>query len=320
MNVHFTQRELDAILRTDFCAFVEAIYPIVSTGDPLLPNWHIEAIAYALSRVASGEIRRLMILMPPRHLKSICASVAFPAFLLGHDPTKRIIVVSYADPLARKHASDCRALLRSPLYRRLFPGTKISPTKDSETEVMTTQRGFRLATSIGGTLTGRGGNVLIIDDPMKPQDAMSQLASDSTFQWYSNTLLTRLDDKSTGAIVIVMQRLHVDDLAGRLLEQEGWTVLNLPAIAEIDQQIPIGPGRFHLYRAGDVLHPEREPRSVLEEIKRSMGSSDFAAQYLQEPVPLTGNLINWTWFHRQRALRLLGRRRAACTRRSLVRA
>jgi len=137
---------------------------------------------------------------------------------------------------------------------------------------------------------------------MKPQDAMSQTARDSVFQWYSNTLLTRLDSKAKGAIIVVMQRLHVDDLVGRLLEQEGWTVLSLPAIAESDLQIPLGPGRVHLLRAGELLHPEREPKAVLDEIKRAMGSSDFAAQYLQEPTPLTGNLINWSWFKRYETL------------------
>jgi len=299
MTIRISPRALlDAILRSDLYSFVQAAFTIVSSGDAFLPNWHLEAITYALSRVASGDINRLIITVPPRHLKSICASVAFPAFLLGRDPTRRIICVSYSDALARKHASDCRALMRSSEYHRLFPRTRISPSKDTETEVMTTARGFRLATSVGGTLTGRGGNVLIIDDPMKPQDAISQAARESEAHWYSNTLLTRLDSKSEGAIIVVMQRLHVDDLVGRLLEQGGWTILNLPAIAETDQRIPVGPGRFHLFRAGEVLHPEREPRSVLDEIKRSMGSSDFAAQYLQDPVPLTGNMINWSWFRR----------------------
>jgi predicted phage terminase large subunit-like protein len=285
-----------AILRSDFYSFVQAIFPIVSPNAAFAPNWHIEAIAYALTRVLKGEIKRLIITLPPRGLKSICASVAFPAFVLGHDPTKRIICVSYSETLACKHANDCRAVMRSPFYRRLFPDTRISSTKNTEAEFATTRGGNRLATSVGGTLTGRGGNFVIIDDPMKPQDAFSESARESTKQWYSNTLLSRLDNKTEDAIVVVMQRLHLDDLVGHLLEQSGWTHLNLPAIAETEYLVPLGPGRSHLRRPGDLLHPEREPQAVLDELKQSMGCMNFAAQYQQEPVPEEGNLIKWQWF------------------------
>jgi len=142
----------------------------------------------------------------------------------------------------------------------------------------------------------RGGNLIIIDDPLKPQDAYSETARESTKQWYSNTLLSRLDDKTNDAIVVVMQRLHMDDLVGHLLEQDGWTHLNLPAIAQWEHSISLGPARSHLRRRGDLLHPNRESRAVLDELKRSMGSLDFAAQYQQEPVAEDGNLIKWKWF------------------------
>jgi predicted phage terminase large subunit-like protein len=289
-------RLVAALLRRDFYSFVRASFPIVSAQGAFLPNWQVEAIAFALTRVLKGEIKRLIITVPPRSLKSICTSVALPAFALGHDPTRRFICVSYSEALARKHANDCRALMRSPVYQRLFPRTRISPAKDTETEFATTAGGYRLATSVGGTLTGRGGNFVIIDDPMKPQEACSELAREGVKQWYANTLLTRLDNKSADAIVVVMQRLHVDDLVGHLLEQEGWTHLNLPAIAEQEDLVELGPGRYHRRRAGDLLHPEREPQSVLDELKSSMGSLDFAAQYQQEPVAPEGNLIKWGWF------------------------
>jgi hypothetical protein len=289
-------RVVDAALRTDLYAFVQAFFPMISSGDELMLNWHIEAITYALTKVMRGETTRLIVTVPPRALKSICASVAFPAFVLGHDPKRRIICVSYSESLARKHANDCRALMRSGRYRRLFPGTRISPAKDTELEAMTSARGFRLATSVGGTLTGRGGNLIVIDDPMKPQDAQSQSARDNTVQWYANTLLTRLDNKALDAIIVVMQRLHLDDLVGYLLEQGGWTHLNLPAIAEIQERIQLGAGRFHIRKPGDLLHPEREPQAVLDQIKRTMGSIEFTAQYQQAPVPPGGNLIKWSWF------------------------
>jgi predicted phage terminase large subunit-like protein len=186
--------------------------------------------------------------------------------------------------------------MRSNLYRRIFPAARISPAKDTETEVMTTARGSRLATSVGGTLTGRGGNLLIIDDPLKPQDAHSESARESLKQWYSNTLLSRLDHKTEGSIIIVMQRLHPEDLVGHLLEQGAWRHLNLPAIAEEDTIVRLGPNRSHRRRVGDLLHPQRESQVALDELKASMGSMEFAAQYQQTPVPIGGNLIKWSWF------------------------
>jgi predicted phage terminase large subunit-like protein len=131
---------------------------------------------------------------------------------------------------------------------------------------------------------------------MKPTDAQSETRRLDCQQWFTNTLLSRLDDKVHGAIVVVMQRLHIDDLAGYLLQQEGWEVLSLPAIAEMEQRVPIGHGLVHCRAIGDVLHPEREPRDVLEQLKKDMGSYNFSAQYQQAPVPTGGNMIRWEWF------------------------
>jgi hypothetical protein len=290
------ERTLQHFLRTDFNTFLEKTFRTVNPGQPYCPNWHLEAVVYALERVSRGALKRLIILMPPRNLKSIAASVALPAWILGRDPTQRIICVSYSSDLANKHARDCRAVMMAPWYQAAFPQTQLDPTKNAEAEFATTRRGFRLATSTGGTLTGRGGNILIIDDPLKPADAQSEVRRQDCLQWYTNTLLSRLDDKVNGTIILVMQRLHLDDLAGYLMEQGGWEVLELPAIADGPQVIPIGPGRFHHRAVGDVLHPEREPLRVLEQLKAEMGSYDFSAQYQQAPVPPGGNMIRWEWF------------------------
>ena len=131
---------------------------------------------------------------------------------------------------------------------------------------------------------------------MKPQEGHSEAVRDSVKQWYSNTLLTRLDNKSTDAIVVVMQRLHIDDLVGYLLDQDGWSHLNLPAIAETEARVALSQKRFHLRTPGDLLLPQREPQSVLDEFKKSMGSLDFQAQYQQQPVVDGGNLVKWKWF------------------------
>jgi predicted phage terminase large subunit-like protein len=288
--------ELDAVLRADLAAFVRKVFGTVSPGDRYIANWHIRAICYELEKVMCGETKRLIITMPPRYLKSICASVAFPAWVLGHDPTQQIICVSYAQDLATKHANDCRAVMSSEWYRRVFPGARIDPSKNTEAEFVTTERGCRLATSVGGVLTGRGGNIIVVDDPTKPSDGMSEAARARTIEWYCGTLLSRLNDKERGAIIVVMQRLHQGDLVGHLLDEQSWRHLNLPAIAELEQQIGIGPGRLHLRRVGDLLHPERESQAALDAMKRAMGSATFAAQYQQSPVPPGGNMIDWDWF------------------------
>ena len=138
-----TRRALfDAVLRSDLYAFVQAAFPIVAGGQVLQRNWHLEAMTAALTDVLNGKCRRLIITVPPRSLKSICASVALPAFALGQDPSRNIICVSYSDVLSRKHGNDCRALMHSPMYRRIFPRTRISSSKDTEAEIRTTAGGI----------------------------------------------------------------------------------------------------------------------------------------------------------------------------------
>src|SRR6266702_1890439 len=139
---------LHAMLRQDFYSFVQKVFETVSPGDTFCPNWSVEAVCHSLDKVVRGETTRLIINIPPRHLKSICASVALPAFVLGQDPTKRVICVSYSDDLAKKFSNDCRAVMRSHWYHRIFPGTVIDDAKATETEVQTTKRGYRLATSV----------------------------------------------------------------------------------------------------------------------------------------------------------------------------
>jgi predicted phage terminase large subunit-like protein len=295
MNMSFDDpRILNAILRQDFGSFVHRCMLTLNQGAEFLPNWHLDAITYQLQRVRAGEVTRLIINLPPRYLKSIVISVAFPAFVLGHDPNRRIFGISYGMDLATKHAKDFRAIVQSDWYRRAFPGMRIARATD--TEVLTTERGFRKATSVGATVTGLGGHMFIIDDPQKPADAQSEARRNKTNQWYSNTLLSRLDPKATGVIVLVMQRVHLHDLTGHLLEEgRDWTLLRLPAIAQADEHIAIGDGKYHQFCADNVLHPQYESREVLEKLRRQFGSDIFSAQYLQTPVPPGGGIIKRKW-------------------------
>ncbi len=291
------QAILRAVCRQDLNAFFEKSFGLVCPDTHYSHNWHIDAIAHHLTEVMTGTCNRLIITMPPRSLKSHCVSVAFPAFLLGQDPSKKIINVSYSQELSDKLARDSKALIEHEFYRDLFPATRIDRKKTAVSEFATTRRGFRLATSLGGTLTGRGGDIIILDDPMKPEDVLSDAIRKRGLDWFGNTLLSRLDNKEAGSIILVMQRLHEEDLAGYLLEQGGWTHLNLPAIAEEEQYIPIGPKRVHHRRHGDVLHPSRESRAILDHMRSEMGSYDFAAQYQQNPAPKGGGLVQLSWFN-----------------------
>src|SRR5262245_52881886 len=179
-------------------------------------------------RVQAGEISRLLINQPPRSLKSICVSVAYVAWLLGHDPSRRIIVVCYSNELAAELHRQFRMVVHSAWYQALFPAMRAA--RDTDIEFVTTAGGCRYATSTGGTITGRGGDLIIIDDPQKAEEAMSEPARRRLIDWYNGTLVSRLNDKKHGAIIVVMQRFHENDLAGHLLEQPGWTYLDLPAI------------------------------------------------------------------------------------------
>jgi predicted phage terminase large subunit-like protein len=283
----------DAILRKDFNFFLRRCFMTLNPGSPYLPNWHIRAIGYQLERIRRGETKRHIINMPPRHLKSLTVSVAWPAFLLGHEPKRRIFVISYGNELSSKHASDFRSIVESAWYRRAFPAMQIS--RSLEDEVSTTDRGFRKSTSVYGTLTGLGGDVFIIDDPQKPVDAQSDIQRNRLNHWFSNTLMSRLDSKETGIIIVVQQRVHLNDLSGYLMELGGWQVLSLAAIAEQDETIAIGDNEFHQRRAGEALHPELESRESLEKEQREVGSDVFAAQWQQSPVPPGGAMIRREW-------------------------
>jgi predicted phage terminase large subunit-like protein len=293
-QVHYPDHVVfQAFLAENLMAFTEFAFGVVRPGIPFKSNWHLEAITEKLSQVASGEVRRLIITLPPRTLKSLCASVALPAWFLGHYPWERVVVVSYSDFLARTHANDFRLLVNHPIYQATFPAMCLQ--RDTDREITTTQQGKRIATSIEGTLTGLGGNLIVIDDPIKPGDAMSESVRARVIDWYRSTLLSRGDAKAETRIVVVMQRVHQNDLVGYLQEQGGFEVLNLPAIAQRSETYYLGDGRLYTRQKGELLHPEHEPADVLIELKRSMGPIAFSAQYQQSPIPPGGTIIKRKW-------------------------
>lgn len=287
---------LRALLRSDLSSFIQRAFATVDPGSVYRHNWHVDAIAHHLEEVLHGRIKRLIITMPPRSLKSIAASVAFPAWVLGHDPRRQMVAVSYAEGLAEKLALDTMKVMQAGWYQQSFPATRLARNRMKRTDFETGRGGGRFSTTVGGTLTGRGGDIILIDDPHKPEEALSDVKRNGVIDWFRSTLLSRLNDPQGSAIVLIQQRLHEADLAGTLLEQGGWVHLDLPAIAEEPMTIALGR-RGRIVRApGDLLHPERLPQALLDQRREELGSYIFAAQYQQRPAPLGGGLVKWDWF------------------------
>ena len=290
-------RLLRAALRQDLSCFVRKCFATLEPGSSYHHNWHIDHICWQLTRVARGELRRLIINVPPRSMKSITVSIAFSAWVLGRDPTRRVLCVSYADELARKLSIDTRTVIDSPWYRELFARMRLNSKTPRIHELVTTEQGYRFAAGMGGSILGRGADLIIIDDPIKADRALSAAERRRVNEAFDSTIFTRLNDKRAGAIVIIMQRLHEDDLVGHVLERGDWEVVSLPAIATDDQiyRLSDNPDHVHTRRAGDLLHENREDRDVLDGVRRYLGSLVFSAQYQQAPVPPEGNIVRRDW-------------------------
>jgi predicted phage terminase large subunit-like protein len=295
--MNLSPAEYRALLRNHLPSFIERCFRRLNPQQPYLSNWHIDVIADRLISVREGRTKRLIINLPPRHLKSISVTIAFIAFYLGWHPSRSVIAASYGQDLSDKLARDCRMILTSPFYQACFP-TRLLAERKAVADFMTVQGGSRMATSVGGVLTGRGADLIVIDDALKPDEALSETRRKAVNDWYDNSVVSRLNDKEKGAIIITMQRLHQDDLVGHVLEQEGWEVLSLPAIAEDDEVYDtnsiFGHKQFSR-RAKEVLHPARESAVTLKNIRETIGEYNFLSQYQQTPIPKGGAMVKQAW-------------------------
>jgi predicted phage terminase large subunit-like protein len=286
--IQIAPAQRDAILRKDFGSFLRASFNALEPNKTFEPNWHQEAISELLVQ-SQGKQTYFFINAPPRSLKSFQVSVAWVAFKLGHDSTHKFICASYSRDLADKLGALCRKLMQTDLYYRLF---KTRLQKITEDELVTTEGGYRLSTSVGSTLTGLGGDTLIVDDPLNASDAYSETQRKNANTWFTDTLSSRTNDKRTAAIFVVAQRLHQEDLTGMLIDK-GWNGLVFPAIAPRDTLIKVGRFR-HLWKEAEPLQP-RESLELLADQKRRSSTAAFAAQYMQDPVPEAGNLLKRDW-------------------------
>jgi len=249
------------------------------------PAKHHWALAKKLEDVADGKVKRLMIFMPPRHGKSMLTSEFFPAWYLGRHPDRQIIAATYAQGLADDFGRKVRNLVNSPAHSIIFPKFALAADSQAATRFHTTDRGAYFAVGVGGPITGRGADLLLIDDPTKGrEDAESPVMRQHLKDWYQSVARTRL--MPGGAIVVIQTRWHLDDLSGWLLREhshEGWDVLCLPAIAETGD--PLGRAE------SEALWPACYPAEELARIRLAVGSRDWASLYQQRPTALEGSIF-----------------------------
>ena len=289
---------LSVLYRRSLFYWVREVYRQLHPNDPPLENsWYLRAMCFALEQTYLKQCTRLVINIPPRYLKSITTAVAFSSWLLGQDPTLKILVGTYNEDLARLHDRQVRQVMEGREFRAAFPGTVLDKRKSRQLELHTTAGGVRMAVTTGGSATGFGGDYIILDDCMKAQDASSEAERLRVETWYRGTIGTRLNNKNDGVITSIQQRLHEYDLSAVLIETDA-THLNLPAIAQQREKIPIGPDTYHIRQPGDILDPARENLETLNRVRLEMGARNFSTQYLQDPIPPEGNIVRLEWFPR----------------------
>ncbi|ACZ49296.1 putative phage-related terminase [Anaplasma centrale str. Israel] len=298
-----------------FIKFLKLVFETVATDSRYVDNWHIRAIADRLEAALAGKIKRLIINVPPRSMKSICVSVAWPAWILGLNPRARIIAASYSQILSTRLSMDTRYVLQAAWYQKLFPDVEIAKDQNTKHRFQTTQLGYRFATSVGGTLTGEGGNFLIVDDPMNPLQSASKVYRQKVCDWFNQSLLTRLNNRKNGIVVVVMHRLHIEDLTGHLLAKRGygnvWHHLSLPLVSPRKTTVYAFALPHILQDSGQkskkVLYVRQynEPlyknmsAQYIKRLKRDVGTYAFSAQYQQCPIDNLGKgIIKRQWFKR----------------------
>ena len=268
-----------------------------SRATPFVPGWHLDAICDHLEAVSRGHIRNLLINMPPRHMKSLAVSVFWPCWEWATWPERKWLFSSYAASLSIRDSLKCRRLIESPWYQASW-GDRFQLTGDQNAKQRfeTNKSGYRLATSVGGTATGEGGDRIVVDDPHNVNEAESDLVRRGVIDWWDQVMSTRLNDPKTGAKVIVMQRVHEADLAGHVLTQGGYEHLCLPAEYEGPTRSTVIGWSDPRTEAGELLWPDRFGPDEIDTLKRSMGSYASAGQLQQRPAPAEGGILKRHWW------------------------
>ena len=292
------REEIDCELATrSLGELVHQAWSIVEPSTPFVPGWHIDAIVEHLEAISRGQIRNLLINVPPRHMKSLLVSVFWPAWEWIRWPERRWLFSSYAAQLSIRDSVKCRRLIESPWYQNRW-GHLFALTSDQNTKGRfdNNRSGYRLSTSVGGAVTGEGGDRIVCDDPNNVNEVESDGVRKATNDWFDIVMSTRTNDPKTAGKVVVMQRCHQQDLSGHLLEQGGWEHLCLPAEYEKSDRVTSIGWRDPRTQHGELLWPERFGPPELESLKRSLGSYAAAGQLQQRPSPLEGGLLKRHWW------------------------
>ncbi len=279
--------------------FVKLAWYQVEPARPYISGWHIEAIAEHLEAITAGELNRLVINIPPGHMKSLMACVFWPSWVWTFKPETKWIYASYSMGLSQRDNLRMRRLLESDWYQQRW-GKSFKPLRDNwgAIKFMNDHAGFRLCTSTDGTVTGEHADVQVCDDPIKPQDARggflaTKTALNACLEWWNETMASRLVDFEKSARVIIMQRLHVHDLAGAVLKEGGYEHLCLPMEYEPKAFCATSIGfKDPRSQKGELLWPERFSEQSLNQIKKELGPRGEAAQLQQQPVPLSGSIFD----------------------------
>jgi predicted phage terminase large subunit-like protein len=300
------EARLEALQRLDYLKseqslahYVRSAWRILEPEVPLLWNWHHDYICEHLEAAELGQILRMIINIAPRTTKSVLTNISFPTWAWIRKPTYRFLFGSYAESLATKHSVLRRNLIESAWYQRGY-GSRYALSSDVNTksEFQNNKTGQMKAAGIRGSITGEGGDFLVIDDPHNPKGAESELEREATIQNFDLAWSNRLNNKKTGRIILIMQRLRENDLTGHLLEKDlGYLHLKIPSIAEERQRLvfPVS-GRVVEREAGDLMHPERDGPKELDQAKKDMGPYGFAGQHQQDPVPKKGGIFSTDMF------------------------
>jgi len=294
--------------------FIRMAWPVVEPATPFIDGWVVGALSEHLEAVSRLQIRNLIINIPPRSCKSLTVSVFWPVWTWISFPATRLMYASYALSLSIRDSVKCRRIIESPWFQERW-GDRFQLTGDQnrKDKFENDKTGYRIATSVGGSITGEGGSILAADDPHNVAEGESDAVRNATLDWWDTVMTTRGNDPKTVRKVIVMQRIHERDLTGHLLSKEGstWEHLCLPAEYECPRAVATMPGQPDAAPAkpmtsigwsdpraveGELLWPERFGRPEIDELKRELGTYATASQLQQHPAPLAGGIVKKAWF------------------------
>jgi predicted phage terminase large subunit-like protein len=295
--------ELEAeICKRSFREYIRGAWKVVEPATPFVDNWHIGIICEYLTAINNGQLRNLIINIPPRCMKSLTVCVFYPTWVWTHSPAKRFLTSSYSIEYAVRDAVKSRRIITSPWYQQRFGDVyRLAGDQNVKSRYENDKTGHRIAVSVGGAATGEGGDIIIVDDPLKAQDAHSDPIRGEANDWWDKTMSTRGNDPKTTVRIVIMQRLHEDDLTGHLVEKmreegaEQYEHLVLPMRHELKRFFSTVGLQDPRQESGELLWPERVPEVEVRKLEASLGN-DAAGQLQQRPAPAGGSIFLSEWW------------------------